>query len=806
MPNWKKVAISGSNISQFNNDGIYTKMSGSTANGLLTYESSETASVESKITYDGSSQLLTNNGQVNVFSGSYTSGQEPAISVTSALKLTSLLSSAAACYTPTGSKNSVVSVVGRHSTFGSGGECGATISITSQVGNSSKNATTQLTSIGKENGCHDAIFTIGLKCDDITPSGQHPIHEMFRLDGRDRDVTFSGSLLVQPTYMSTSASLDRVLVHDSTTGEIKVSSITPPSSNSVTSVNGQTGAVTTTDECIGIVCGENSSGTATNVTNVNTIEFQCAAISTATNEATVKIHSATQTSNKAELAFPDANNQLIGCSNIYVCTSPSNGHQGSLYNNGGGIIGINNNGGTYAVPSSVSSGMASLTWVGPGTGTSDAANQAAPIYNIRPNTIGGYVTQNATSSFVVSTAQNTSNTTDNNNFSRMRLTHIDCNNTTFASTDLETISIGTNGTYCETSAFSVNVRGNDQLYYRRLYIESSDSSMTPKNANIILSGSVHVDTSQMNTSASLASVLVYDNATGEIKKSTLTPSEGGGTPEGNAGSIQYANATVDAFDGEAAFTYNETTNLMSVDNIQTQCITGDGNNLTITDGDNDACVFMCSFGTEKMIYGECDTSIGEASNTDASVINRAKVKIPDGTSSKPGIAFTNDPDMGLYRSGTSAILGLSDSSAAAIYNFTTDGLKIEDGALAVGNITPSTTTGRIDASNDIVAYSTSDCRLKKYVKPIKNALDKIDQIRGVEFDWKVTDEKMEKEVHSFEGHDVGVIAQEIEAVLPEVVTTRDSGYKAVRYDKIVPLLIQGIKELKDEVEILKSKI
>ena len=86
--------------------------------------------------------------------------------------------------------------------------------------------------------------------------------------------------------------------------------------------------------------------------------------------------------------------------------------------------------------------------------------------------------------------------------------------------NLETISIGTNGTYCETSAFSVNVRGNDQLYYRRLYIESSDSSMTPKNANIILSGSVHVDTSQMNTSASLASVLVYDNATGEIKKST----------------------------------------------------------------------------------------------------------------------------------------------------------------------------------------------------------------------------------------------------------------------------------------------
>ena len=48
-----------------------------------------------------------------------------------------------------------------------------------------------------------------------------------------------------------------------------------------------------------------------------------------------------------------------------------------------------------------------------------------------------------------------------------------------------------------------------------------------------------------------------------------------------------------------------------------------------------------------------------------------------------------------------------------------------------------------------------------------------------------------------QGHDVGVIAQEIEEVLPEVVTTRDSGYKAVKYEKIVPLLTESIKELKE---------
>ena len=121
-------------------------------------------------------------------------------------------------------------------------------------------------------------------------------------------------------------------------------------------------------------------------------------------------------------------------------------------------------------------------------------------------------------------------------------------------------------------------------------------------------------------------------------------------------------------------------------------------------------------------------------------------------------------------------------------------------SLSVGAITPSTTVGRIDASNDVVAFSTSDIRLKNNIKTIDNALDKVNSIQGIEFDW------IEKEkVHGNSGHDIGVIAQEIEKVLPDVVTTRDSGYKAVKYEKIVPLLIEAIKELTNEVNELKNK-
>ena len=113
-------------------------------------------------------------------------------------------------------------------------------------------------------------------------------------------------------------------------------------------------------------------------------------------------------------------------------------------------------------------------------------------------------------------------------------------------------------------------------------------------------------------------------------------------------------------------------------------------------------------------------------------------------------------------------------------------------------------TGSINATDDIVAYSTSDARFKSNISPISDPLYKLNQIRGVEFNWLEN-----SEYHGFKGHDIGVIAQEIEKVLPEVVTTRDNGYKAVKYEKIIPLLIEAIKaqqsQINDLKEIIKNK-
>ena len=156
-------------------------------------------------------------------------------------------------------------------------------------------------------------------------------------------------------------------------------------------------------------------------------------------------------------------------------------------------------------------------------------------------------------------------------------------------------------------------------------------------------------------------------------------------------------------------------------------------------------------------------------------------------------------------SGSNASLNSVTVSAGLTVtgSFTTvSGNGLISGSLAVGNVTASATFGRIDASNDVVAFSTSDIHFKENITPIDNALDKITKVNGYEFDWK-QDEDLVK-YHGFSGHDVGIIAQEIEEILPEVVTTRDSGYKAVKYEKIVPLLIQCIKELKQEIDLLKA--
>ena len=91
-------------------------------------------------------------------------------------------------------------------------------------------------------------------------------------------------------------------------------------------------------------------------------------------------------------------------------------------------------------------------------------------------------------------------------------------------------------------------------------------------------------------------------------------------------------------------------------------------------------------------------------------------------------------------------------------------------------------------------------------QPVRVILDKPlstfgQQISGNSFDWIEDDS-----YHGNKGSDIGVIAQEIEEILPEIVQTRDSGMKAVKYEKIIPLLIEAIKDQQKQIEDQQKQI
>ena len=107
--------------------------------------------------------------------------------------------------------------------------------------------------------------------------------------------------------------------------------------------------------------------------------------------------------------------------------------------------------------------------------------------------------------------------------------------------------------------------------------------------------------------------------------------------------------------------------------------------------------------------------------------------------------------------------------------------------------------GTMAATADVIAFMSSDKRLKNNIKPIENPIEKIKQIGGYSFDWN-------DKQNIYKGSDFGVIAQEIEQVLPSLVQNREDGYKGVKYDKIVSLLIEAIKDQQKQIDELKKLI
>ena len=193
----------------------------------------------------------------------------------------------------------------------------------------------------------------------------------------------------------------------------------------------------------------------------------------------------------------------------------------------------------------------------------------------------------------------------------------------------------------------------------------------------------------------------------------------------------------------------------------------------------------------------------------ASLTTQGKMVIAKSLSIGQGELITNPSDTPLYVEGTTAgetvfevqgtsgqLFSITDSLIGDIFEVSDiSGIPI----LTVNSSGVVTVDDTLHVTGDVIAYYASDKRLKDNIKPIENAIDKIKMIGGYEFDWNSNS-------RNNNGHDVGVIAQEIEEVLPELVGTRSDGYKGVKYEKLTALLIQSNKELIARVEELESKL
>ncbi|HBI24615.1 MAG TPA: hypothetical protein DDX84_10545, partial [Nitrospiraceae bacterium] len=126
------------------------------------------------------------------------------------------------------------------------------------------------------------------------------------------------------------------------------------------------------------------------------------------------------------------------------------------------------------------------------------------------------------------------------------------------------------------------------------------------------------------------------------------------------------------------------------------------------------------------------------------------------------------------------------------------------GNVGIGTTTPGEKLDVNGIAKVVKLIITSDLNLKKNINTIKDALNKIERLRGVEFEWR----REEFSDRSFpEGTQIGLIAQEVENVLPELVSVNNyNGQKSVEYANIVAVLIEAVKDLKTQNDGLRARI
>ena len=226
-------------------------------------------------------------------------------------------------------------------------------------------------------------------------------------------------------------------------------------------------------------------------------------------------------------------------------------------------------------------------------------------------------------------------------------------------------------------------------------------------------------------------------------------------------------------------------------------------------GNYDAQLGMIRFSSDEETFEGCigfddqDEAIWGSLGGAADVVNQTYLTV---VQDQPQWSV---PDTGYVTTGGTSATNIRGQTGTI--KFVVGSAVVGDGGAAVGsgNSGGAKVAGYFDndrnlhVTNDIIAFSTSDERQKDNVQLIDNPTQKIAKLDGVTFTWNDQGPAWVSDRDSRE--DVGLLAQQVEQVIPEAVTTRDDQYKAVDYKRVIPLLVESIKELTARVEQLEQQ-
>jgi hypothetical protein len=394
----------------------------------------------------------------------------------------------------------------------------------------------------------------------------------------------------------------------------------------------------------------------------------------------------------------------------------------------------------------------------------------------------------------------------------------------------------------ETTGLVVDGSGN--VNYRELGTNAFNSTTIPTNNNQLTNGAGYITTyTDTNTTYSAGNGIGLSGTTFSVSAGTgLTQNSAGLSVTSNGiGATQLnvsGNGTTSQYlrsDGDGTFTWVTPPNTNTTytaegnglaltgtvfthkDTSTASSVNGSGNTV-IQDVTLDEFGHVTALGTTTILVPSSQDIIDEftaGEGIEISTEGQITCTVQD-----TNTTYSADGNYGMTLNGTAFRLEddrRRNSTSVNIYSGNTHDYTHYNPSLGIIWYTAGsqdmylTNAGNLHVDGDIIAYSTSvsDERLKDNVTTIENSLDKIKALRGVEYDWNSGSRKGK--------HDLGLIAQEVEKVIPNIVHEHEQPfltddiedktlYKTVDYEKLTAVLIEGMKEQQIQIDSMKSEI